>query len=63
MATVAEKPAGVNPAGLRHRLRRLACAATRCRLRFLTDRRRLQPPWMTRKAGRCGAIFGVPNST
>jgi hypothetical protein len=34
MVTVAEKPAGVNPAALRHRLNRLACAAIRCRLRF-----------------------------
>jgi hypothetical protein len=35
-----EKTRRVESAGLRHRLSRLACPAIRCRLRFLTDRRR-----------------------
>ena len=37
---VTEKPAGVNRRACRHRLNRLARPAIRCRLRFLTDRRR-----------------------
>jgi hypothetical protein len=38
VAAVCER--GIRPAPLGYRLSRLACAAIRCRLRFLTDRRR-----------------------